>query len=271
MKLNTAAPPEAFAELESGLIVPSDYVTIPKPMPKAMDLFAGCGGMSLGFHQAGWHVVAASEYWDVAVHTYLVNLGSPDTVMHYATEEDHRRWDAYVKKHKVKTEEFGSAWIKDEDAAPCEHFFFGDIRQIKGSDVLDALEMEPGELDCIAGGPPCQGFSTAGKRQIMDPRNSLVFEFCRMIIEVNPKTMVFENVPGILNMVTPEGVNVVDAICLYLANGGYSTFDALKRSLAGMPEARGAVRRTGRAVEKEDAPKKPKPKKSKDAQGELFK
>lgn len=279
-KLNTSAPAEAFVELESGLIVPSDYVTVEQPpAPKAMDFFAGAGGMSCGFHQAGWHVIAASEWEPNATCTYLMNLGSPETEIHFCSDEDSTRWDAYVKKHKVNSKDFGSGWIGShadhsmEDckggqsetkqwfhetycAAPthraaCEHFFFGDIRNLKCETVLDVLEMELGELDCIAGGPPCQGFSITGKQNVMDPRNSLVFEFCRMIVGIQPKTMVFENVPGILNMVTPEGLNVVDAICLYLSKGGYSSYKALKKSLGAMPGAKGAVRRTGQCQKDE--------------------
>lgn len=250
--LNTFAMDEAFSEMESGLIVPSDYVESEPPRPKGMDLFAGAGGMSCGFHQAGWHMVAASEYWDAAAYTYLMNLGSPGTKMHFCTETDHKRWDAYLKKNKINPDDFGRGWVKDH-GYPCEHFFFGDIRELKCKDVLEALEMEPGDLDCIAGGPPCQGFSTAGKKNVMDPRNSLVFEFCRMIVGIQPKTMVFENVPGIVNMVTPEGVNVIDAICLYLSEGGYGKYEALRKSLAGMPDARGAIRRPPTEKEKDNA------------------
>lgn len=295
MKLNTHQPSEAFAELESGLIVPSDYAIASPPMPKGMDFFAGAGGMSCGFHQAGWHMVAASE-WDFhAAWTYLVNLGSPETIIHFASDEDKARWEKMAAKNKVTPDIFGTGWIgtrcdhdvehcprsspkemQDENPEktrvwfhqtycgggadldgllPCEHFFFGDIRKLKYEDVLEILEMEPGDLDCIAGGPPCQGFSTAGKRQVMDPRNSLVFEFCRMIVGIQPKTMIFENVPGIVNMVTPEGVNVMDAVCLYLARGGYGTYDALRRSLIGMPSAKGAIRRAGKD-QREAKPKK---------------
>ena len=88
------------------------------------------------------------------------------------------------------------------------------------------------------GGPPCQGFSTAGKRQVMDPRNSLVFEFVRLVCEMQPKTMVFENVPGILDMVTPEGVPVVDQMCRLLEEGDFGPYETLRKAMLGFPDAR---------------------------------
>ncbi|MBU6429933.1 MAG: DNA cytosine methyltransferase, partial [Cyanobacteria bacterium REEB65] len=85
--------------------------------------------------------------------------------------------------------------------------------------------------DLVAGGPPCQGFSTAGQRNVMDPRNSLVFEFARIIIEIQPKTMVFENVPGLVSMTTPEGIPVLDALCRVFEDGGFGAYEALRNSL----------------------------------------
>ena len=74
-----------------------------------------------------------------------------------------------------------------------------DISTVGGSEILTELDSKgySTEVDLIAGGPPCQGFSHMGKRQIDDPRNSLVFEYLRIISEIKPKYFVFENVPGI--------------------------------------------------------------------------
>lgn len=62
-----------------------------------------------------------------------------------------------------------------------------------------------------------------------------------MILEIQPKTFVMENVPGILSMVTPEGVPVIDAFCRVIADGGFSTYDALRRSLHQQAEAFGGI------------------------------
>ncbi|OCQ95645.1 DNA (cytosine-5-)-methyltransferase [Oscillatoriales cyanobacterium USR001] len=74
-----------------------------------------------------------------------------------------------------------------------------DVSQVSSLEILQAL-VENGDrkdIDLIAGGPPCQGFSHIGKRQLNDPRNSLVFEYHRIISELRPKYFIFENVPGI--------------------------------------------------------------------------
>lgn len=124
--------------------------------PIAIDLFAGCGGMSLGLEAAGFDVAVAVEF--DAVHCLVHHFNFP-----------------YC------------------------HTICRDISQVKSSEILDKLQLKYGhtQVDLIAGGPPCQGFSHMGKRQLDDPRNSLVFEYLRMIAEIQPKYFIFENVPGI--------------------------------------------------------------------------
>ena len=73
--------------------------------------------------------------------------------------------------------------------------FDKDIRQIESSD----LEQYRGNVDVIVGGPPCQGFSTIGKRLVKDPRNELVFEFIRFVNVIQPKVFLMENVRGLLS------------------------------------------------------------------------
>ena len=88
-----------------------------------------------------------------------------------------------------------------------------DIATLSGEDIHKAVEVwaaengqQPGgsihgvstiPIDLVFGGPPCQGFSTMGKRQLDDVRNSLVFEFCRLVKELQPRYFVMENVPGL--------------------------------------------------------------------------
>lgn len=67
-------------------------------------------------------------------------------------------------------------------------------------------------IDIIVGGPPCQGFSIAGKRDTKDPRNSLFMEYCKYLEYYKPKAFVMENVIGILSMKTESGENVIDII-----------------------------------------------------------
>lgn len=124
--------------------------------PIAIDLFSGCGGMSLGLEAAGFNIVAAVEL-DL-IHALVHHFNFPYSV------------------------------------SICK-----DIRELTSQELLKAIEAKGygTEIDLIAGGPPCQGFSCIGKRQLDDPRNSLVFEYFRIIKEIKPKYFLFENVPGI--------------------------------------------------------------------------
>ncbi|NTW97121.1 MAG: DNA cytosine methyltransferase [Oscillochloris sp.] len=133
--------------------------------PIAIDLFAGIGGFSLGFEQAGFDVAVAVEYDPVhaAVHAYN---------------------------------------------APHTRVICADLSTIPSAQISDAAMAHPQtdghtgaggliDIDVIFGGPPCQGFSTIGKRLIEDKRNQLVFHFFRVIRDIRPKYFVMENVPGI--------------------------------------------------------------------------
>lgn len=228
---------------QSGLFLPKrDYDT-----PIAIDLFCGCGGFSLGMIEGGFQVVAAVEKDANASLTYLANLGAYPLDMNFVADEDETKFTKLLKKIMQVDQDGGisQCFLSGQHRPPerpgVGHFWLGDIRQLTGKQILDAIGVEVGAVDCVFGGPPCQGFSIAGKRQVLDPRNSLIFEFARMILEIRPKTFVMENVPGILSMVTPEGVPVIDAFCRVIADGGFSTYDALRKSLHQQAEAFGGV------------------------------
>lgn len=80
---------------------------------------------------------------------------------------------------------------------PDINLYEGDIRELKGKKLTTLLNGK--ECDVLVGGPPCQGFSTIGKRLTKDPRNELVFEFIRMVDEIKPKFFIMENVKGLLS------------------------------------------------------------------------
>lgn len=253
--------------------------------PTCVSLFSGAGGMDLGMVKAGFHVVAAVEYDVWAVITYMVNQCRWGQVeIHFIEEGDRQRMETALMKSSLgdtiraangnptkgkphsdglvsasiyslaqnvpKACLTGSGWIAGQPDVPgCPHVFVGDIRKLSGQRILDAIGLEKGEVTCVCGGPPCQGFSRAGKQVVMDPRNSLVFEYTRMIREIMPQTFVFENVPGIVEMVTPEGIPVLDAIALDIEKGGFGAYEAIRRSLSLMPNARVGVKRAGKAKE----------------------
>lgn len=71
-----------------------------------------------------------------------------------------------------------------------------DIRQVTSQMILDRVGIEKGKLDVLDGSPPCQGFSTAGKRKVVDVRNDLPWDFIRLIEGLQPRAFVMENVSG---------------------------------------------------------------------------
>lgn len=76
--------------------------------------------------------------------------------------------------------------------------YHGDIAKLSVDEVLRRVDLEPGELDVFDGSPPCQGFSTVGRRQIDDPRNGLFREYVRLLRGLQPKVFVMENVSGMV-------------------------------------------------------------------------
>jgi DNA (cytosine-5)-methyltransferase 1 len=260
-----AAVPLGMELSPLGLLVPTSARRRRRyTRPVAIDLFSGAGGFGLGFHQAGFHVAAASEMDLAASCTYMVNLARPGVKIHTDTPERMDKLARYLdgRPHKVTKSGLvldnvaGSGWISTQpsDHPGCEHMFIYDVRNLTGAIILEALELEPGDVAVMFGGPPCQGFSTAGKQDVMDPRNSLVFEFARLVTEIRPDAFVLENVPGMLKMVTPEGLPVVDALALAVSEGGYGEYDALRKAMAGAGEnARVATRKTANGGKKKRA------------------
>jgi DNA (cytosine-5)-methyltransferase 1 len=78
------------------------------------------------------------------------------------------------------------------------HIFHRDIAMVSIDEVITLTGLDVGELDILDGSPPCQGFSTAGKRQIDDPRNQLFREYVRLLAGLRPKVFVMENVSGMI-------------------------------------------------------------------------
>jgi len=73
-----------------------------------------------------------------------------------------------------------------------------DIKTVTAQEILEFCKIEKGDLDVLDGSPPCQGFSTAGKRQVRDERNDLFKEYVKLIDGLQPKVFVMENVSGMI-------------------------------------------------------------------------
>ena len=258
---------DGFIQQSTGLIIPKHVVEIQK-RPIAIDLFAGAGGFSLGIMKAGFEVMAAADYDASAAVTYCYNLGAyPMRIEGVEEPGDLQRLEKELRKQmgyddktgKVRKAFItGGSWKSGHSDVPgVSVFFLGDIRKLTGERILKAISRERGEVDLVVGGPPCQGFSIAGKRDVMDPRNSLIFDYARLLLEIDPKTFVMENVPGIIGMMTPEGVPVMDAFCHIMEEGGWGSYDLLKKSLALSAGVGGAMKsRNPRKRKKKDKKKK---------------
>lgn len=129
---------------------------------RVIDLFAGCGGLSLGLYLAGWNGVFAIEKNPCAYATLCHNL---------IEKKHHFDWPDWLPQ-------------KPLDILEVNKLYAEQLKSLRGS------------IDLVAGGPPCQGFSMAGRRVKDDIRNQLVFAYINFISMVMPKLLLFENVKG---------------------------------------------------------------------------
>lgn len=168
--------------------------------PKFVDLFSGIGGFSCGLERAGYSCVAAVE-------------ADPDVASTFA--DNHPGLDSAA-------------------------MFSEDVKGVSAARLLDTIGMDAGDLDLLVGGPPCQGFSTIGKRHHADDRNLLVFEFLRLVRGVRPKVFVMENVPG---MLTFNGGKTADEIVSLARDAGYSNTRIVRvdATTCGVPQKRTRV------------------------------
>jgi len=159
---------------------------------KAIDLFAGAGGLSLGLYQSGWHGLFAIEKNPFAFETLKHNL---------IENKKHFDWPDWLPQTNHDINEILKNYSKQ-------------------------LEVLQGKVDLVAGGPPCQGFSMAGKRVKDDIRNQLVFSYIKFIKLVQPKMILFENVKGFtyaFNKRKKEGVMPYSQIVIKALEGlGYA-------------------------------------------------
>ncbi|MGK2966636.1 MAG: DNA cytosine methyltransferase, partial [Tepidiformaceae bacterium] len=146
-----------------------------------IDLFAGCGGLSLGLVKAGFQHVMAVEKSPMAAETYYHNFirRLPDTVR---AGDIAPPWAEYLAKPLAA--QAATGLIVNELAAVLEE-----------PGLLS--ELRERDIDLVAGGPPCQGFSMAGRRNPDDIRNQLPWQFLRFVEAVRPKAVIIENVVGI--------------------------------------------------------------------------
>jgi DNA (cytosine-5)-methyltransferase 1 len=130
--------------------------------PTYIDLFAGCGGLSLGLHQSGWKGLFAIEKSPDAFKTLKHNL---------IDNRNHFEWPEWLPEKNLEIDSVLKTYRPQ-------------------------LEELKNKVDLVAGGPPCQGFSMAGRRNENDTRNNLVKSYIKFISILKPKVIFFENVKG---------------------------------------------------------------------------
>lgn len=117
--------------------------------------------------------------------------------------------------------------------------YHGDIAKLTGAECMKLAGIVPRELDVFDGSPPCQGFSTAGKRKFDDPRNSLFKEYARLLSELQPKCFVMENVTGMVKGCMKQAyLQIIKTLrgCGYKAKG-----QVLNAMYYGVPQSRQRV------------------------------
>lgn len=121
--------------------------------------------------------------------------------------------------------------------APCTNVICGDIHDLSLAKIKECVA--PQDVIGIIGGPPCQGFSTVGKRKIDDPRNQLYLEYCRIVELISPRFFVIENVKGLTTL--NNGAVRDDIISRFSALGYSVTFKVINAADFGLPQNRNRV------------------------------
>lgn len=182
--------------------------------PRVLDLFAGCGGLSLGFHRAGFHLAGAVENDPLAARSHALNF-------------------------------FGAA-----DHRSAAHAKSRDITVTEPEDLLAEFGFtDPAEeaIDVIIGGPPCQAFARVGRAKLrevaahpqafkLDPRANLYLRFLDYIRRLKPLAILMENVPDVINF---GGHNIPAETCEFLSELGFrARYTILNSAFYGVPQTR---------------------------------
>ena len=180
--------------------------------PRVVDLFSGCGGMSLGFQSSGCEILAGIELEDLRAKTHARNFHGHDP----AAERRHGQGRDVTALDPVQT-------------------------------LMDLNPGQPAEVDILVGGPPCQAYARVGRAKLreiaqhpeayqLDPRGQLYAAYIRWVEALQPVAVVMENVPDILNY---GRVQVAEVIAESLERLGYECrYTLLNSAFYGVPQTR---------------------------------
>lgn len=224
-----------------------------KPI-RFIDLFAGCGGLSEGFIQAGYTPIAHVEMNEAACYTLK-------TRMAYHWLKGQGKLDVYRSYllGKLTRDEFYQAI----PSSVLESVINEEVGKETIVSLFERIDADAGNnpIDLIIGGPPCQTYSLVGrasdkKHMRGDPRNYLFRFYIKFLTKYKPKCFVFENVVGLLSAVDENGKKYLDLMIEGFKSAGYATdYKVINTKDLGIPQARKRVIILGvLGVEKVDYP-----------------
>ena len=192
-----------------------------------IELFAGCGGLSLGLESAGFELLMANELSPMAAETFAFNhLGvdlttnrSPKGVFWISSQYPQSEMQKRLRENPTQAAGLGKERFSDlsSEVIPKKGIkgglFVGSIIDLNTllkrpqSQLLNLIQSGAGKkgVDLVSGGPPCQSFSLAGLREHNNHRNSLPLEFAKFVGFIKPKIALLENVSGILRAFNVNG------------------------------------------------------------------
>jgi DNA (cytosine-5)-methyltransferase 1 len=199
-----------------------------------IELFAGCGGLSLGLESAGFDLLLANELSPMASETFAYNfldenLAEPSTLSNIPVAKRKTKWlnsqypvtelEQRLKEDPRDYPALGRGFADVDVKDPMDlkgNLIVGSIVQLNSwlaskPDVLCAIRkgFDDGDgVDLVSGGPPCQSFSMAGMREFDNARNILPMEFAKFVEHVQPRMALLENVSGILRPFDVKGKKV---------------------------------------------------------------
>lgn len=198
-------------------------------MATFISLFSGAGGLDLGLERAGWDCLFATDFDAAAIRTLEANRG---------------------RKIGAGRRSLTGTVIE-----------LADVRGLTGAGILAKIGASRGSVPLLAGGPPCQSWSSGGRQKgFDDPRGRLVDEYLRLASEVDARWLVFENVRGLLTARGPDGVPgsaLVHVRQRLLQHGWQTSVELLNAADYGVPQRR--VRLILLGYRAGDAPAIPEP------------
>jgi DNA (cytosine-5)-methyltransferase 1 len=183
--------------------------------PRTLDLFAGCGGLTLGFELAGFKSIGAVEFDSHAARSHAMN---------FMSHLEGQAFEAHAKAKDITLTEPEELMTILGHSGPIEE-----------------------QVDVIVGGPPCQAFARVGRAKLrevaahpeaflQDPRGNLYLRYLHYVKKLKPIAIVMENVPDVLNY---GGHNIAEETCEILDSWGYSCgYTLLNSAFYGVPQMR---------------------------------